>query len=754
MAIIPVTVDQVRAATEPFPINDPSDVYVLTDLGANIATLTGTEVGQLAGLNISSIDATDDLVVLSIPQLINLGSVALTPADVVVFRATGADLETGTPADVEDLATRSVDFIDASDDVLTYSFEQFSALRSVSFTAADTVTITATAAQVQGLSPADIATMSAKNVDVLDPDAAVTLTAAQAAAFAGSGISFPAADDVAVVDTGTNLATLTDTQIVALIAKGVDAFDATDNAITLSLAQFSAFGATLADNDAVTLSDTGSNIAALTPTAIAALAGQGVIAIDASDDTLTLTFEQYNSLGAVILTDADTVSISGTADALVALNGTELAALEDGGIDLLDASDNLVTLTAAQFAVLATTNLAFAANDTVIYSDTGQNIATLGNADVASLAAKGVDVVDASDNVVSLSVDQAKLLTGAGLSFAAADTVTVSDTSTALAQLSAADIAALTARGVDVIDATDNTLTLTAAQAAALAGGGSSVAAGDTVTVADTGAALAALTPAQLAALNGKGIDALNASDNLLALSVAQLNALGSIGLTADDAIRLTDVGSTLSGLSAGQIAGLAARGVDTLDATDNAVSLSLAQYQSLGAVQISAEDRVTINGTSASERIDGRANNEYIKGFGGNDRLNGNDGNDWLSGGTGKDILTGGRGADGFVFDARPSKKTNYDTVRDFNVRDDSVYLDNAIFKKLGRGSEANPGKLNKAFFQIGERADDRNDYLIYNKKTGILYYDANGSGAGGQVEIAKLSKNLKLTYKDFFII
>jgi Ca2+-binding RTX toxin-like protein len=265
---------------------------------------------------------------------------------------------------------------------------------------------------------------------------------------------------------------------------------------------------------------------------------------------------------------------------------------------------------------------------------------------------------------------------------------------------------------------------------------------------------LGALTPAQLAALNGKGVDALNATDNVLTLSVAQLKALGSVGLTADDAVRLADAGTALASLSAGEITGLAARGVDSLDATDNAVTLSLSQYQSLGALQIAAEDRVTVNGTSASERIDGRANNEYLKGFGGNDRLNGNDGNDWLSGGTGKDILTGGRGADVFVFDTRPSKKTNFDTVRDFNVRDDSVYLDNAIFKKLGKGSEANPGKLNKAFFQIGERADDRNDYLIYNNKTGILYYDADGSGSAHQVEIAKLSKNLKLTYKDFFII
>jgi len=42
----------------------------------------------------------------------------------------------------------------------------------------------------------------------------------------------------------------------------------------------------------------------------------------------------------------------------------------------------------------------------------------------------------------------------------------------------------------------------------------------------------------------------------------------------------------------------------------------------------------------------------------------------------------------------------------------------------------------------------------VIYNKKNGILYYDADGAGGGAQVEIAKLAKNLKVTDKDFFVL
>jgi 16S rRNA U516 pseudouridylate synthase RsuA-like enzyme len=60
----------------------------------------------------------------------------------------------------------------------------------------------------------------------------------------------------------------------------------------------------------------------------------------------------------------------------------------------------------------------------------------------------------------------------------------------------------------------------------------------------------------------------------------------------------------------------------------------------------------------------------------------------------------------------------------------------------------------LNKEFFVTGTKAREKDDYLIYNKKTGVLSYDADGSGSKEAVEFAQLSKNLKLTYKDFFVI
>ncbi|MBM6580378.1 hypothetical protein ILT44_09325 [Microvirga sp. BT689] len=159
------------------------------------------------------------------------------------------------------------------------------------------------------------------------------------------------------------------------------------------------------------------------------------------------------------------------------------------------------------------------------------------------------------------------------------------------------------------------------------------------------------------------------------------------------------------------------------------------------------------------SENVTGTATSDVISGGAGKDVFNGGLGNDKLAGGLGNDTLTGGKGKDAFVFDSKlgtssTDRKVNFDTIKDFSVKDDSIYLDNAIFTKLGSGTPTNPKQLSKSFFTIGDKAKDKNDYVIYNDKTGVLSYDADGSGKGKAIEIAQLSKKLAMTYKDFFVI
>lgn len=166
-------------------------------------------------------------------------------------------------------------------------------------------------------------------------------------------------------------------------------------------------------------------------------------------------------------------------------------------------------------------------------------------------------------------------------------------------------------------------------------------------------------------------------------------------------------------------------------------------------------DEFLTKTGTKKHDKkLMGTALDDVIYGRQGNDTINGGADDDLLYGEDGSDKLTGGVGKDTFVFNKKLSKSANFDTITDFNVKDDKIWLDNAIFKKLGKGTAAAPGNLNKKFFKIADRAKDKDDYLVLNKKTGILSYDADGSGAGEAIEILKLSNKAKLTVAHFQII
>lgn len=144
----------------------------------------------------------------------------------------------------------------------------------------------------------------------------------------------------------------------------------------------------------------------------------------------------------------------------------------------------------------------------------------------------------------------------------------------------------------------------------------------------------------------------------------------------------------------------------------------------------------------------------EKTTGTAGNDLFKGGAGKDTLGGGYGNDMLYGGRGKDVFVFNTKPSKTTNLDRIMDYKVADDTIWLDNAVFRKLGSGSWSSPKSLNKQFFTIGTKARDKNDYLLYNKKTGTLSYDADGSGKSAAIAFAKLKAGLKMGAAEFKII
>jgi Ca2+-binding RTX toxin-like protein len=173
------------------------------------------------------------------------------------------------------------------------------------------------------------------------------------------------------------------------------------------------------------------------------------------------------------------------------------------------------------------------------------------------------------------------------------------------------------------------------------------------------------------------------------------------------------------------------------------------------------------ISGTEGTDRIYGGVGNDVISGGsetdilageGGNDQLWGNLGNDYLYGGTGDDRLydglgndqmSGGSGKDAFIFRTDPVGAASIDTVRDFSVADDTLWLDNGVFTELG-----STGNLASGALRIGMKAYDSSDRVIFDRGDGILYFDADGSGQEEQVAVAKLTVGLKLGYSDFLVI
>ena len=149
----------------------------------------------------------------------------------------------------------------------------------------------------------------------------------------------------------------------------------------------------------------------------------------------------------------------------------------------------------------------------------------------------------------------------------------LSDTSANIAKLSPAAIASMAGNEIRSIDAQDDALVLSVAQLTAL---GTVLLSDpdDVLTLFDSGSLLSGLTVAQLAALGGRGNAALDAKDDVLGLSLAQFNALGAVKLTAADVISLSDTGAVLGTLTSGHMAALAAKGVDGIDAKDNALTL------------------------------------------------------------------------------------------------------------------------------------------------------------------------------------
>ncbi|MDZ8136922.1 MAG: cadherin-like domain-containing protein [Nostoc sp. DedQUE04] len=152
--------------------------------------------------------------------------------------------------------------------------------------------------------------------------------------------------------------------------------------------------------------------------------------------------------------------------------------------------------------------------------------------------------------------------------------------------------------------------------------------------------------------------------------------------------------------------------------------------------------------GNTGANTLSGGDGNDNLFGGSGNDSLLGDVGNDSLFGGIGKDTLTGGGGQDSlYLTDTRTG---GYDTIADFTVGDDTIFISKAEFGLTQSQNTA----LDSGLFRLGTIATAASDRFIYNQSTGNLFFDKDGLGGTVQVQIAQLSNKALLSNTNITVI
>lgn len=150
-------------------------------------------------------------------------------------------------------------------------------------------------------------------------------------------------------------------------------------------------------------------------------------------------------------------------------------------------------------------------------------------------------------------------------------------------------------------------------------------------------------------------------------------------------------------------------------------------------------------------ENVIGGNHDDVIIGNDGANDLEGAAGADTLSGGGSSDSLRGGSGGDRFEFSAVLSA-SNIDRIRDMETGRDKIVLDLSIFTSLREGGL----KKSVLFADKGaKKAKDSKDRIVYDEKTGKLYYDQDGKGGQKAVHFATLDGSPDdLSHKDFVVV
>ena len=315
------------------------------------------------------------------------------------------------------------------------------------------LTVLDTAANIQKLSTANVATLQSDHVTKITASSgSVGLTLALATALEGTSttpailVSVPTGSTVTVTDTTVHLNSATafsPTVIQNLKAIGVSSIVSSGGgAVTVNVAQTQALAnaalkITASGGINVTVSDTAANVQALTAAQITALPGIGVTTVTVSNaSNLALTVAQAAAfepvVNTVVLNSGTQNTVSDTAADIATLTTTQINALSNLNVTQIRATDTTVNLTVAQAVALVSAGIPVAApsGSLVELSDTAAHLQALTNNQIYGLPDIGVKELVSNNANVTFNAAQTSDMLALNLLLSASGTNTVSETFT------------------------------------------------------------------------------------------------------------------------------------------------------------------------------------------------------------------------------------------------------------------------------------------------------------------------------------
>ena len=178
--------------------------------------------------------------------------------------------------------------------------------------------------------------------------------------------------------------------------------------------------------------------------------------------------------------------------------------------------------------------------------------------------------------------------------------------------------------------------------------------------------------------------------------------------------------------------------GVDLVRATIDYVLADAVERLRIGGSAVAG------TGNDLGNIIVGNARDNMLHGWAGDDRLVGGRGDDLLVGGAGADVLRGDAGRDTFRYDA---PEEGGDTILGFVSGEDRIAISGAAFALPAGG-------LDSTWFVMADAATLPEHRFVYDRATGGLWFDADGSGDGAPELLATLIGAPPLIASDLVVV